>query len=306
MASSSRVISTFAILHLPTAGRCPAPLADIPAWRIEHLVGCAIRNKLLYHAALTHPTAMPPTLRHKSYQRLEYLGDSVMELCIRELLMERTPGAGEGEMTMQAQALVSGQQLNEYAQWLGLDRWVASNAYSMRVGLLGSPYVLGDAFEALLGAVYLDRGLDCARRLLLRVLRSCPAVDWNDMKITVDYKGQLIKAAQARKRPNPVYAVLSARQMEYKKTGAKVSWLALSRKKSRSEYEARVRNVRLICVPSSCPLQRKFWTVDVHFDGKLAGTGSSFEKRGAEQAAARDALIALGEIEGERNEIPEK
>lgn len=171
----------------------------------------------------------------------------------------------QGELTMQAQSLVAGHQVNAYAVWLGLDRWVVANAYSMRVreGLRGSPYVLGDAFEALIGAIYLDRGLECARAFLLRVLEACPAVEWGDIKAAKDYKGMLSRASCLRRSPRPSYHVQRSRNMMYKNTGMK----------------------------------RKYWTVEVRFEGKVAGIGTGWEKRSAEQSAARLALRKLGELQ---------
>lgn len=76
-------------------GRSPQPLKDLPKWKIEQLVDCSINNVSLYHAALSHSTALPLEMRYMSYQRLEYLGDAVLELCTRQMLMQREPEADE-------------------------------------------------------------------------------------------------------------------------------------------------------------------------------------------------------------------
>lgn len=252
-------------------GRCNDPLSDIKRWQLELLVGCGVRNVRLYRMALTHPTALPPEMRTESYERLEYLGDAVMELCIRELLMERSPNADEGELTSQSQVLVNGTNVGKYGAWLGLDRWVLRNTYTMRDNAGISPYILGDAFEALLGALYVDRGLEAARRWLLRVVTECPAVDLSGLSM-VDYKGILGRLAQIQKKEMPRYEVAGVQRRQFGEDGSK----------------------------------RKYWKVNVVFDGSILGQGSGFEKRIAEQEAAHNALLELGEdlecsIEDENN-----
>lgn len=82
--------------HISHAGRClQAPLADVPRWQLEMLLGCGLRNASLYRRALIHPTALLPEARVASFERLEYLGDAVLELCTRQLLMDRAPTADE-------------------------------------------------------------------------------------------------------------------------------------------------------------------------------------------------------------------
>lgn len=234
-------------------------LIDVPTWKLEQLVRTGIQNPSLYRTALTHATAITPEVRSQSFERLEYLGDAVMELCIREVLMERSPQADEGELTMQAQALVAGTSINNYALWLGLERWVVRNIYAMRDGLAASPHVFGDAFEALLGAVYLDRGLDAAKTLLMNVLDQCPSVEWVQPGESLDYKGQLWRARHLSKQSPPVYLVNAAQ----------------SRACGHNGY------------------RRKYWVVEVFLDGEIKGKGGGFEKKEAEQRAAQAALQAI-------------
>ena len=243
-------------------GRTLKPLSDVRRWQLEGLLGCGIRNTALYRTALTHPTALPPELRSKSYERLEYLGDAVMELCIREFLMEQSPEADEGELTSQSQVLVNGSNVSKYGEWLGLDRWILKNAYSMRDSNVVSPYILGDVFESLLGALYIDQGLESARKWLIRVITECPAVDLTELS-SPDYKGTLTRFAQLRKKDMPQYQVIEVNRKTFGDDGIK----------------------------------RRCWTVQVLFDGEILGQGTGFEKRSAEQEAARDALLAIEEVE---------
>lgn len=258
--------ATLAHAGFDSQGRCTVPgrqLHDLPAWRIEQLLGCGIRNTKLYRSALTHPTALAPEARVYSYERLEYLGDAVLELCTREMLMKKAPDAHEGQLTTQGQIIVAGSMVNKYAEWMGLNKWVICNAYSLRNdGLRASPHILGDAFEALLGALYADRGLEAARELLMRVLTQCPSVQWVNEGESRDFKGTLLKLSHQRKVPLPQYQVLSAHPKRYKDTA----------------------------------VRKKYWTVQVEFDGQVMGSASSFEKSEAERIAARQALVALGAL----------
>jgi ribonuclease-3 len=266
--------SSLADAGFDAQGRCAPPLiplADVPAWKIEQLVGCGISNANLYRSALTHPTVLPPESRALSYERLEYLGDAVMELCTRQLLMERAPDADEGVLTNQGQFLVSGSTVNKYGAWLGLDKWVLCNAYSMRDGLISSPHMLGDAFEALLAAVYVDRGLEAARKLLMRVYTQCPSVEWDKIGFMRDHKGELMKAAHQRRVPLPTYHVVDAR---YKNDPT-----------SNGDGNG-----------NGPVVKKRYWTVEVEFDGEVIGLASHFEKREAEREAAKAGLVFLGEV----------
>ncbi|KAG7669751.1 putative Ribonuclease 3 [Nannochloris sp. 'desiccata'] len=260
-------------------GRCAAPrtLLDVPAWKLEQLVGCGIGNVNLYRSALTHPTALPPESRALSYERLEYLGDAVMELCTRQLLMERAPDADEGVLTNQGQFLVAGSTVNKYGAWMGLDKWVLCNAYSMRDGLIGSPHILGDSFEALLAAVYVDRGLEAARKLLIRVFNQCPSVEWDKIGFMRDHKGELMKVAHQRRKPLPRYHVVDARHVMYRDDSSGTG--------------------------NGTAIKKKYWNVEVEFDGEVIGSGSNFEKREAEREAAREGLVSLGELEESGEEL---
>jgi len=255
-------------------GRCAAPrapLRDVPAYKLEQLVGCGIGNVDLYRSALTHPTALPPESRALSYERLEYLGDAVMELCTRQLLMERAPDADEGVLTNQGQFLVAGNTVNKYGAWMGLNKWVLCNAYSMRDGLIGSPHILGDSFEALLAAVYVDRGLEAARKLLIRIFNHCPSIEWDKIGFMRDHKGELMKVAHQRRKSLPTYYVVDTRYAMY-----------------RDDFSG---------IGNGTPVKKKYWTVKVEFDGEVIGSASNFEKREAEREAARQGLLSLGELQ---------
>ncbi|KAL4458723.1 hypothetical protein ABPG75_013588 [Micractinium tetrahymenae] len=241
-------------------GRTSAPLADLPAWRVEQLTLAGVRDLGLYRAAFTHKSALPPEERtEKSFERLEFLGDSVLGLTCRTMLMQRRPSSDEGEMTKLQGVLVSGAAAARYAAWLGLDKYVLMELKGLREAAQHTPAILGDVFEALLGAIYLDQGFKAAQRFCIRVLDT--AVDWEQLAVAEEWKGMLSRFAAVNGKPQPRYAVRATSQREYKEG------LAL-----------------------------KWWKVDVHFQGSVIGTGGSFDKRQAEQLAAKMALRKLGEL----------
>lgn len=165
------------------------------SWMIEELIGMGIQNRALYLEALMHPSALKPEQRHLSYERLEYLGDAALELAVREMLMDRIPTADEGISTFQTQALVRGDTISMISAWIGLDKFIVTNAYSMRSSLLKSPSILCDAFEALLGAIYIEKGLNAVKCFLERVYTECPLIDWDQFTLERNFVTELQRKA---------------------------------------------------------------------------------------------------------------
>ncbi|PRW59825.1 ribonuclease III [Chlorella sorokiniana] len=244
-------------------GHSVDPLADLQAWQVERLTGCHVRDLSLYRAALTHKSALPPELRvAQSYERLEFLGDAVLSLACRTLLMERCPTSDEGEMTKLGSLLVSGASNARYAAFLGLEHYLVLDPRTLREGGQHTPHILADVFEALLGALYLDAGWAAAHTFCRRVLSAC--VDWSQVEADAeDWKGVFSRLAYQQRRPQPRYRTTSTRKRQFR--GG---------------------------------LQLKWYTVDVQYGGEVVGTGSGWERRWAEQAAARQALDNMGQMPG--------
>lgn len=147
------------------------PLADVPNRRLEQLVDLPIRDASLFRAALTSPSALPPGQRiTRDFQRLEYLGDAVLGLVVRQNLMDIFPYMMEGTLTRLHSAVINGQAVAAMGQHLGLQRYLVMNGFSMVSGGHTAPKILADCTEALFGAVYLDTGLQAAQRLVLRLV----------------------------------------------------------------------------------------------------------------------------------------
>lgn len=150
---------------------------------LEKAVGYVFKDKNLLLTAVTHPTYANEH-RTESYQRLEYLGDAILDFVVAEDLYARFPGADEGVLTTKRIAAVSAAPLMKKARELGFEKYIK---VAQHVNLDG---VLGDVFEAVVAAVYLDGGMEPAKRFILVALE-----EFLDVKAGArDYKSRLNEA----------------------------------------------------------------------------------------------------------------
>lgn len=105
-----------------------------------------------------------------SYDRLEFLGDAVLELIISDTVYTQKPEFTEGQLTKSRAALVSEVSLAEAARTLGLSQYLILGKGERSSGGMDKPSILADVVEAMIGAVYLDSGLEAAKALVLRIL----------------------------------------------------------------------------------------------------------------------------------------
>ena len=140
-------------------------------------------------------------------QRLEFLGDSVLGMLIAELLYNEFSTEAEGDLSRRLVSLVNGEQLAEIATELDLGELLKLSHSEEEQGGRLNPSNLEDAMEALLGAVYLDGGLDAAREMITRFWKPRATAMKNPPK---DAKTALQEWAQARALPLPEYNVISA------------------------------------------------------------------------------------------------
>ena len=158
--------------------------------------------------ALTHRSYLHVTGQRDSNERLEFLGDSVLGLVTSEHLYKAHPTEHEGQLTKTKSLLVSKAILSRRALAMGLGRFVLMSHSEMESGGRQRLSILADAFEAVIGAIYLDQGFDAARsfieRWLLRDTRSIVA----DKRHT-NYKSHLQEYVQSTYRTHPVYRIRS-------------------------------------------------------------------------------------------------
>ncbi|HRJ68397.1 MAG TPA: ribonuclease III [Beijerinckiaceae bacterium] len=170
---------------------------------LEERLGHVFTDKSLLEQALTHVSHSGAGTKAMSYQRLEFLGDRVLGLCVADLLYARHPEAPEGQLSRALADLVRKETCAAVAESIGVGACLRMGKGERKSGLARKPAVLGDACEALLGAVYLDAGLPTVDTVVRRHwLERLP-----DMTTAgVDPKTALQEWAHTRGLPEPRYA----------------------------------------------------------------------------------------------------
>ncbi len=176
------------------------PSGPSQEWMRRHL-GCEVGDPALLAAALTHRSASS-----RNNERLEFLGDAVLNLVVAEQLYRLYPAASEGDLSRLRARVVSAEPLAEAAQRIGLGDHLMLGAGELKSGGFRRRSIAADALEALIGAIYLDRGLEVARDAVLRLLseRIAGAPDPATLK---DSKTRLQEYLQSRALPLPSYTV---------------------------------------------------------------------------------------------------
>ncbi|MEP6936865.1 MAG: ribonuclease III [Chthoniobacterales bacterium] len=192
---------------------------------LEERIGHKFRNPLLLAEALTHPSlGHERQRRHFDNQRLEFLGDAVLQLVITEHLFARFPQEAEGQLTKFRSRIVSRDALRHRAADLDLGQFLMMGRGEEASGGRARTSTLADAFEALIGAIYLDSDLETTRAFILRVTK--PHLETlRHEPIDINPKGQLQELLQASSPRSPIYELLSQSGPEHEKTFAvRVIW----------------------------------------------------------------------------------
>jgi len=153
--------------------------------RVQQAVGYAFGNPALLLEALTHPSAsaQEPSLPH--YQRLEFLGDAVLQFLSSRILYELYPASDEGELTRMRSSCVSEKPLSEAAEAMEFGRYVVLSRGAEKSGARKLPSIACDVYEAVLAAIYLDGGEEPALEYVRRTLGNrfaAPPVETKDAK----------------------------------------------------------------------------------------------------------------------------
>lgn len=176
---------------------------------LERALGLSFCNKDLLLQALTHRSYLNenPDSRTGHNERLEFLGDAVLELVVTEALYEKFPDKPEGELTSFRAALVNAKMLSDVAVNIKLnDFLLLSRGEAKDVGR-ARQYILANAFEALVGAIHLDQGYTAARDFIARVVLSRTG-EMLEKKLYKDPKSLFQEEAQERVGITPTYEVL--------------------------------------------------------------------------------------------------
>lgn len=219
-----------------------------PISELARRIGHPFSDASLFELALTHRSC-----GKKNNERLEFLGDSILNFVIAADLFQRFPDAKEGELSRLRARLVKGVTLSEVARELGLGDYLRLGSGELKSGGYRRDSILADAVEAIIGAIYLDSDMEVARGYILTwFAERLENLDLNEsMK---DSKTRLQEFLQSRRQPLPQYDLVKV------------------------EGEAHAQTFYIVC------------HVEGLAD---AAQGKGNSRREAEQNAAKDALIAL-------------
>lgn len=176
---------------------------------IARVLGIEIRKSEYFQTAFTHRSYIN---EHRNYpldhnERLEFLGDAVLELVVTEYLFHQYPNP-EGELTSWRAALVNGEMLARVGAELGIEPFLMMSRGESKDTGRSRQYLVANAMEAIIGALYLDQGYDAAKSFILRVIVShLPEVF--EQKLYADPKSEFQEQAQTRLSMTPSYRVLS-------------------------------------------------------------------------------------------------
>jgi ribonuclease III len=175
----------------------------LKSW-VERSFGYALEDAEVFQAALTHRSA-----GGEHNERLEFLGDSVLNCAVARLLYDAHPGADEGALSRLRATLVSGETLAQLAGDLDLGEHLHLGAGELKSGGYRRASTLADALEALVGAIFVEAGFDAAaaavKHVIGRRLEELPTAD-----ALKDPKTRLQETLQARGLALPVYALTAA------------------------------------------------------------------------------------------------
>ena len=172
---------------------------DFPVKEIENKIGYTFQDKALLKEAFTHST-YANTHGGKDNERMEYLGDAVLQLVVTEWQFARYARAEEGEMTRQRQKFVCEEALDEAARSLGLQNYLLVSGGKANVG----KKTVSSLFETVVAAIYLDGGYDAAKAFILKYghLEGQP--------VSVNYKGALQEFLQSKGEKTPGYETVKS------------------------------------------------------------------------------------------------
>jgi len=215
---------------------------------LEARLGHRFADVARLEVALTHKSYVNenPGVGRDDNERLEFLGDAVLDLAVGHLLMEAFPGRSEGELSKTRARIVHEQGLAEVAQSLALGEWLFLGRGEEQTGGRHKPSLLADACEAVIAAIYLDAGFDVALHVVRRLFgdRVRAAAERGGS----DFKTRLQERAQARLRVQPRYLVVATEGPDHDKTFEVALQLGdreVSRARGKSKKEAEQRAAEL-------------------------------------------------------------
>ncbi|MBL8048893.1 MAG: ribonuclease III [Chthonomonas sp.] len=221
-----------------------------------------LKSQELFRLAMTHRSAATNVVRD-SYERLEFYGDSVLGLVVAQYFYEHQPDWDQGLMSKAKSSVVQENPLAETALRLGLDEFLVLSTGEESTGGRQRASILADVFEAVIGAIYIESGLEQARWFILEQLNQYLIMVRTGDVNPNDHKSKLQEVAQAIWRKTPTYRVVGEFGFAH---------------------------------------ERRF-QVEVLFDNEVMGEGSGRSKKEAEQSAAQDALELIERVRRAREHM---
>ena len=243
------------LLRPPQPRGDEAPLsAGIDLERFQQVIGYHTLNHTYFIKALTHSSRIPEesTDTMKSNERLEFLGDAVLDVIISEMLFRQYPDLSEGELTTMRSSLVSSTGLANRARDLDLGQFLFLGHGEEKSGGRQKDSILANAYEAVIGAIYLDGGIQSATDFV-----RCHIWDAHETILQTEggnnYKGELLEYCQKELHRAPKYTLVKEEGVEHKKTytlqvlvGKKVMGTGVGKNKKEAEQHAAADALRKI------------------------------------------------------------
>lgn len=172
---------------------------------VEKSLGYTFTDEAWLQQALTHPSVDQKRSTNLAYERLEYLGDAVLELVVSRELFTRYPKSDEGELTKMRAAIVSRQHLAELCAQLGWCDHLSMSAQLEKSGGRQTLSIQANTFESVIGAVMMDSNYNAARKVSLALLNK--SIDNARNMLVTNSKGTLLEVLQAINAEGPSYDV---------------------------------------------------------------------------------------------------
>lgn len=176
-----------------------------PIRQLENEIGYRFEDHKLLKTALSHRSSLKDT-GLESNERLEFLGDAVLGLVVSAFLYSEYEELSEGDLTRMKATLVNETVLSRAALSFGLGQYIFLSPEEKKAGGESRPSITADAFESLLGAIYLDGGFEQAQKLVYKYILNDHLGIIDDKKLH-NYKGELLEYMQARGNSMPFYQV---------------------------------------------------------------------------------------------------
>jgi len=226
---------------------CLKPSSSEKLSQISHVLGFSPNNFYYYEKALIHRSASQTDTEGNQInnERLEFLGDAILGAITADLLFHKYPNKDEGFLTQMRSKIVNGEHLSAIAKKIELDKLVLSSTSSG-----GIKNILGDAFEALIGAVYLDKGYKIAESFIINKIIN-HYVDMQELQVTdTNFKSQLIEWCQKNKMEIEFTTELQSEESKFFKSivyiDGKIQGKGLGKSKKEAEQNAAYETLKLV------------------------------------------------------------